>query len=389
MKVLLYLMSATFGLCSTLYWYLVSNCEKPWVRDHFDPIMYQPIYGYGIVVYFAIVSVGAAALLHFMPAQPTADISREAGRMLAGKDAEKRLLLFKDQASFDEWHTQVKFRLGLPSYSRSLSTDEVRTDVTRTLTYTRNKRLSGGKDPRVICTFDEQVPPELVNSEAQERYNFTKVSFRQAEEIGFFSDSLELISEKTKEFEAGVGGKRIDDREEAVRKVFTPDSGISFDLFLKLGFVSESRNQYIVDFGIAPNQDRISLFVDRENTLCFRLIDHERRSYILRVRIQEATEFFHLHCKYHQDSKYLKAVINGKEVGKLVLPEETVFEVGPQVLTIGANLRGEYNGKFSLAYISILRVLKGMVHVVYRDDALNKDTVFVRDGRWISEIKSK
>lgn len=342
-------------------------------------------------VFIVLGSIIAGYGWHIMPKsenglKPAESVQQE-HNILSSED--KRLLLFRDQASFDEWHTKVNFKLGLPNYSRNLSTDKVRKDVTGSSVYTRSKRLPGGKDPRVICTFDEQAPPELLNSEAQEKYNFIKVSFRQAEEIGFFSDSLELISEKTKEFGAGVVGKLMDDREEAVRKVFTPNSGISFDLFLKLGFMSESRNQYIVDFGIVPNQDRISLFIDRENTLCFRLIDHEHRSYILKVRMQKATEFFHLHCKYHQDSKFLKAVINGKEIGKLVLPDETVFEAGHQSFTIGANLRGEYNAKFQYVHISILRVLNGMVNVVFRDDASNKDSVFVRDGRWISQIKSK
>ncbi len=302
---------------------------------------------------------------------------------------EKRYLLFKDQANFDNWHSLVMFKLGIPSYSRSFLTDEVEPNATRNLYYVKCKRLSGGSDPRVTCTFDNQVPLELLDPDAQEKYSFTKISFRQAEEIGFLNDRLKLASEEVKELRAEIGpNQSTSNHADDVQKGFSPDTGISFDLFLSVDPLHKNRNQYVVDFGAVPNRNRISLFIDRDQAMCFRLIDDKKRSYILKLGVYETEDFLHLHCKYNENKNSMEASINGEEIGCFFLQEDVVFKRGTQRLIIGGNLNGEYNSKLMLSYIAVLEISNGRPSIIFRSDAADKSGVFGNNGR-VSEIKSK
>ena len=300
----------------------------------------------------------------------------------------KNELIFRNKAAFDNWLKEINFKLGIPKHSRSAGTDDVRKDVAGTATYAKSVPHPNKKDQRVICAIDDQAPPELVDDKAQEKYGFTRVSFRQAEEIGFYTDSIDIIRQETKEFVINAPSTISDDYENEISQMITDDSGISFDLFVTLKPINENRNKYIVDMAGIADKNRLSIYMDKQNKLCFRMIDNERKSYVMSLGNKGTDKFMFLHCKYHQGAQYLSMHINKKEIGRFRLPKTTVFNFGSQRLTIGANLNGEYCAEWELNYLLMLMTNKGKHVVLNKIDPRNKDAVFLNNGR-ISQINSK
>jgi hypothetical protein len=381
-----------FGGTFLLYGLLFNQHNEAWIKQSriLSHLIYEPIYMYIILAYLLAVSGGAGALLYFLPSKSLPKASEEGKITMPNEGSKSGLLLFKDRVSFDNWINDVNFKLGYPKHSRSAKTDEVRNDVTGTLTYADPKAHPDKNDKRIVCRIKEEDIAAFINDAAQKKYNFTRISFREAEEIGFFSDRIDLKNEEIKEFKIGTLAKFIDNYEEESQKAFTSDTGISFDLFIKISFMSENRNKYILDFtsGLL-NQNRLSIFLDKQNNLCFRIIDNQKQSYIMNVGNTNIQDFMYLHCKYHEDTKLLTMLINGKEIGRFLLPKGIEFILDSYKITIGGNLNGEYNCAFTLLYLSALKVDNGKAYILTRLNPSKAENVFKTDDGRVSHIKSE
>jgi len=138
------------------------------------------------------------------------------------------------------------------------------------------------------------------------------------------------------------------------------NEGCSIHLVLKLGQNSLLSNHYIIDMG-NQNKNRISLYLNVNNKLVFRIIDNYSNKYeatILEDNLKLSERYNYINFEFGLNNKYsfLKILINGKELIKNKYDYRIPFNVKVIEnipIVIGADLNDRNHANFSIAEIII------------------------------------
>ena len=133
--------------------------------------------------------------------------------------------------------------------------------------------------------------------------------------------------------------------------------GRSFHLVIKLGKNLLLSNKYIFDMGY-QNKNRISLFLNRESQLIFRVIDRYSERYETSISVDDfklKERFNYLNVEFGLNSKYsfLKILVNGKELVKkkynYMIQFDTTAIKGYMPFVLGGDLNNANNASFSIS----------------------------------------
>lgn len=172
-----------------------------------------------------------------------------------------------------------------------------------------------------------------------------------------FSDQLEAKENKDqKRFEAII---------EKFEMISNPDTllnsiqkGKSFYTVLSLNQNPDYKRKYISDIIYDKSPGQISLYLDVDNNLVFRIVDLQGETYTLKIAqqvhglIKEKPHFIYCDFGSSDDYSFMRMFINEKEVGRLNLSSYVDFPNSNIVKkTIGSDITGSYSSSFMLSEI--------------------------------------
>lgn len=259
----------------------------------------------------------------------------------------KWFLVFPNKQVFDIWHKEVMFRLGLPKYGRRLTTGEIAEKYV-VKQYANWKRHLNPLDQRIRCGYDKDLPTDLIDENAKSKYKFINASYSDLEEMGFIKDRPNVVGEEIFNF-------NVPDMTESTNYItpligrswiISPDYNFEFVLCLYRNV--ELRNKYLVDLGSIDNKSRISIYLDKEDYLCFRVIDENSKSHILRLHHNLFNKKYQFNFKFAfcPERSYLEAYINGTPVALQYFNFRIPFYYyDNNMMFVGANIDGTYCAK--------------------------------------------
>lgn len=294
-------------------------------------------------------------------------------------------LIFQDKSKFDNWHQDVIFRLGLPKYPRNLVTNEIDQNYS-VIQYANWKKHPNPEDNRGRCGYNERLPKDFIDNNAEIKYKFIKASYSDLEEMGFISDKPNIIEKEVFIFD-------IPDIPEAIKYtkprtertwVTSPEYNIEFVIILFKR--KELRNKYLSDLGSFDNKSRISVYLDKEDFLCFRVIDENSKAYIIKLSHNLFDKKYQLNFKYgfYYDRSYMEVYINGIPIAIQHFNYKIPFYYyDSNMIFIGANLDGVYCCKLRMftGNIYVIKDNKNISLISY--DGHNLDSIYLSDGEII------
>ena len=137
--------------------------------------------------------------------------------------------------------------------------------------------------------------------------------------------------------------------------------GFSILMILKLGNPIRGRDNFIFDCGQNTESNRISIFLDSNTNLCFRVIDRESKPLMVKVRPALDTfqlgSLFYFFCEYGsiQDFSSVRVVINGNEVAEInqTAPIIMSYPVINGIMVLGSDLNHQNGGVFASDIIAV------------------------------------
>jgi hypothetical protein len=140
--------------------------------------------------------------------------------------------------------------------------------------------------------------------------------------------------------------------------------GLAFVLFLKIESQTNSTTGYLLDIEGKAANSRVSLYVDANQNLCFKIIDEDSQSLLLKVPQGLDTFMFDnafvLFCEYASatNSSFIRMNINGKVVAEKdlsqpFLSQPFIFQKNGQGLYLGNDATLKSGARFYLSDLII------------------------------------
>jgi hypothetical protein len=128
--------------------------------------------------------------------------------------------------------------------------------------------------------------------------------------------------------------------------------------------LTTKRNKYIFDMGESSTKNRISLFLDKMNNLCFRVVDKKSNSSSVVIKsdeiLSDSARWFLVDASVqtHNDTAYLCMRFNGTEIAFIKI--QNTINVSDSTLInnlhLGSNINGQYCACFDLMSFGILKL---------------------------------
>jgi len=295
-------------------------------------------------------------------------------------------LIFSDKSSFDEWHKEVVFRLGLPKYSRNLGTNEI-DDNYIVRQYSNWRKHPNHNDNRILCGFGKRLPIDLINETAEIKYKFIKATFSEIEEMGFIKDLPKLIGQEIFPYDIPDMPEMTTYTPPFINRplYITPEYNMEFQVILFQRH--EYRNKYIFDIVSVENRNRISIYLDKEDYLCYRVIDSTSKAHIIKLSHKLFNKKYQLNFKFANcpDKSYMEIYINGIAVAIQNFDYRIPFYFYNSNKTyVGANLDRMYFSKLRIFVIDIYRMIDDRKVELLTYDGHNLDSIYLSDGEIIA-----
>jgi hypothetical protein len=137
------------------------------------------------------------------------------------------------------------------------------------------------------------------------------------------------------------------------RGVLSAAPGFSLGMVIAIGSVRGGRRRFILDCGQSLQQNRCSVFMDREGRICFQIVDANEELHIVRARVAEELveqrQPFYLWCELKNAGfpTTMSLYINGELHRDLILDETIPLSGGRRggsldymQMCVGSDLRG-------------------------------------------------
>jgi len=126
--------------------------------------------------------------------------------------------------------------------------------------------------------------------------------------------------------------------------------GYSIDLMVSLNRNMSNHPAYIFDRGNSTEKERLSLYVNKYNELCYRLIDSSGEIYTITINENNAGislgKLVFIACEYGEigNHSFQRLVINGTEVGRINFTRN--LNLTNRIKLVGSTYGADMNGKF-------------------------------------------
>ena len=269
------------------------------------------------------------------------------------------------------------FRLGLPKYGRHVATNEI-ADKYVIKQYANWKRYPDSSDQRIRCGYDKDLPTDLIDRNAESKYEFIKASYADLEEMGFIKDRPSVVGEEIFDFNVPDITESTKNLAPIIGRSWVISPDYNFEFVLCLHKINEARNKYIVDLGSKANKSRISIYLDKEDRLCFRVIDENSKSHMLRLHHSLFDKQYQFNFKFAfcPERSYLEAYINGNPVALQYFNFRIPFwYYDDNMMFVGADLDGTYCAKLTM-FTGKIFVIKENKHIsLFSFDSFNIDAM--------------
>jgi hypothetical protein len=293
----------------------------------------------------------------------------------------KAFLVFRDKSSFDIWHKDVMFRLGMPKYGRRLATNEI-DDKYVLKQYANWKRHLDSSDQRIRCGYDDNLSGDLIDKNAGLKYGFIKASYREIEEMGFIKDRPNIADEQVYNFTIPEMAELANYTKPATGRSWMVYPEYNFEFIIAIYKRAEFRNKYLVDLGSIDNKSRISLYLDKEDYLCFRVIDEQCKAYVVKMCHNLFNKKYQVNCKFAfcPERSYLEVYVNGTPVGIQRFNHRVPFYYyDKNMMFVGANLDGTYCSKMTMYKGNIYVLKENKTIPLFSFDSENVDAMVLSD----------
>jgi hypothetical protein len=132
--------------------------------------------------------------------------------------------------------------------------------------------------------------------------------------------------------------------------------GYSANMIIRLVKPVDGRDNYLFDFGQNWEKNRISLYIDTEQNLCFRVIDEDSQPMVIKAK--SALETFNfgnlcfLTCEYGTTNNFsfVRLFVNGTQVAEKHQDSPIIFSIplSEMLFVLGSDLSKENGGVFDL-----------------------------------------
>jgi len=295
-------------------------------------------------------------------------------------------LVFPNKRQFDIWHKEVMFRLGLPKHGRRYTTNEV-TDEYVIKQYANWKPHLDPLDRRVRCGYDNKLPSDLIDNNAQLKYKFIKASYDQLEEMGFIKDRPNIVNEEIFNFDVFDTTQSISYVKPIPDRSWTISPEFNFEFIMCLYKITGFRNKYIADLGSIPNKNRISIYLDKEDHICFRVIDENSTSHIIRINHKLFNTKYQLNFKFARSpaKSYLEFYLNGRPLAVHIFNFRVPFHYdNNSKIFVGANLDGTYCCKMMMFIGRIFAIKENNNVPLFTFDPVDSNSTIVSDQEIIA-----
>jgi hypothetical protein len=294
-------------------------------------------------------------------------------------------LVFPNKNLFDNWHQEVKFRLGLPKYGRNLKSGDVYQDYI-VQKFANWRKHPNKKDERVFCGKGRNLPKDLIDKEASVKYKFIEASYKDLEEMGFIKDNPDIITREIYTYNINHTQEVRTLTPLQVERSWCISPEFNAEFLLTLQKKNELRNKYIFDLGPLENGNRISIYFDKEDLLCYRIIDSIGKAYIMRFSHDLFDKEYQLNFKFAKsDSKsYMEFYINGKLIANQLFNYRIPYFSYPNnQVFIGSNINGTYCSKLRMFFADIYFIRDSNKGVIFNYDGRNNNEIFISNDEII------
>jgi len=198
-------------------------------------------------------------------------------------------------------------------------------------------------------------------------YHFGKIiAAKEAEEqmesqLASEQRIISSLSDSLKQIKSSASPEQVDRADRGL-------PGLAFQAVFTIHTQTEKRNKYLMDMGDALNRNRVSLYLDANNNLIYRIIDDEGTSHMIRVSQgintfqPEAKYLFTIDYGLSSDYSFMRLFINDKEVGrheiqgwlKLIFRGPTDPDISKTML-LGCDISKHNFAKFTVAFSAIYK----------------------------------
>jgi len=139
--------------------------------------------------------------------------------------------------------------------------------------------------------------------------------------------------------------------------------GISISLLLSIPNQKKSKEKYILDYGESISRNRISIYLDADDRLTFRIIDSSSNHYSAKIDNKKFTlrnKLCYILCEYGEsgNSSFIRILINGETLAyNFANPKIDITHVlGLRNGVVGADLKRKHHSMFS-SHELIIRIV--------------------------------
>ena len=262
-------------------------------------------------------------------------------------------LIFKNIESLVEWKTEVNFALGYPKYPRNALTKEFYYNKSEeSIKYSYGESFDKS-DKRKYTLFNDKIPQNLLDENAQKKYNFRETSIEELEDMGFYYESIITNDELTNNFDLPPIEFLRSKKNYYEVGVFSTQA-LTFMAQIKFCPDNSPRNKYFLDLG-SNNTNRFSVFLNINNRLCFRLIDNNHRSYLFISNQSINSEYFdellylRFDVNFKKDLTYFIISLNNIQLINVKFNDQIDYKLTEKINgVIGSNIEHQYGCKFHL-----------------------------------------
>lgn len=139
------------------------------------------------------------------------------------------------------------------------------------------------------------------------------------------------------------------------------NSGLGFSGVVRIGESPDNRRKFILDGG-GLNENRVSLYLDFDNNLIFRVIDKNGETYSVKAQQNFITfkkgayYFFYCDVGYSDNYSFIRLYLDDREIAKQEFSNKidmSSYSQKDSTVRFGSDIEGKNNGKFTVSFFSI------------------------------------
>jgi len=166
------------------------------------------------------------------------------------------------------------------------------------------------------------------------------------------------------------------------------NEGFALSGILTIHDVPENRRKFIFDFGESLYKNRVSLYLDNDNSIVLRVLDTYGETFSVKAIHdfitfkKEARYFLYCDIGYTEEYSFIRIFLDDRQLARENFNSKIMLEDSIATfknLHIGSDLEGKNNGKFSISFFSAGKLLTYKQRIFEMRDVIKFITSMEKD----------